>query len=61
MHGIPCMGMLLVFGVVAALILAGALFVHALRADKGPRSHGWLVVVPLVIIFGWLLETLIIG
>jgi hypothetical protein len=24
-------------------------------------SHGWLVVVPLLIIAGWILETLIMG
>lgn len=49
--------------VVLALLISGALvialFVHALRADRATRAHGWLVIVPLLIIAGWLLESLI--
>lgn len=55
------MGMLLILAIVVGVILALALFVHALRASPSERAHGWLVVVPLLIIAGWILETLIMG
>ena len=51
--------MLLVVAIVAGLGVALALFVHALRSDTAPRQHGWLVVVPLLIIAAWLLQTLL--
>jgi hypothetical protein len=53
------MGMLFVMALVVALIGCGWLFVHALRADSNNR-HGWLVVLPLVVMFGWLIEQLIV-
>lgn len=53
--------MLLVVAIVAGLVAALALFVHALRSDQSTRAHGWLVVVPLLIIAGWVLETLLTG
>ena len=53
--------MLLVVAIVAGLAVALALFVHALRSDESPRAHGWLVVVPLLVIAGWVLETLLTG
>lgn len=55
------MGMLLALAVVAGVVLALALFVHALRCGSSERAHGWLVIVPLLIIAGWILETLIMG
>jgi hypothetical protein len=55
------MGMLLVVAIVAGLAAALALFVHALRSDSSPREHGWLVVVPLLIIAIWVLSTLLTG
>lgn len=55
------MGMLLVLAIVAGVVLALALFVHALRSSPSERVHGWLVIVPLLIIAGWILETLIMG
>ena len=55
------MGMLLVVFVLLALVGAVALFAHALRSDPSPNSHGWLVVLPLVVIFGWVIEEIITG
>jgi hypothetical protein len=54
------MGMLLVVAVLIALAMLIALFVHALRSDPKSR-HGWLIAVPLIIIFGWVLEELIMS
>jgi hypothetical protein len=55
------MGMLLALAIVAGVILALALFVHALRSSPSERAHGWLVIVPLLIVAGWILVTLIMG
>ena len=55
------MGMLVVVLVIVALVGAGALFLHALRSDPSPNAHGWLVVLPLVVILGWVIEELITG
>lgn len=55
------MGMLFALAIVVAVILALTLFVHALRTSPSERAHGWLVIVPLLIIAGWILETLIMG
>jgi hypothetical protein len=55
------MGMLLVVFVLLALAGAAALFSHALRSDPSPNAHGWLVVLPLIIIFGWVIEQIITG
>jgi hypothetical protein len=55
------MGMVFALAIVVGVILALALFVHALRSSPSERAHGWLVIVPLLIIAGWLLETLIMG
>ena len=46
------MGMLLALAIVLGVILALALFVHALRGNPSERAHGWLVIVPLLIIAG---------
>jgi hypothetical protein len=51
------MGLLLVLAVLFAGIGVIALGVHALRVDRGMEGHGWLVVVPLVIIGIWILQT----
>ena len=61
MHQILSMGMLFALAIVLAVILALAMFVHALRSDTSERAHGWLVVVPLLIVVGWVLGMLIIG
>ena len=53
--------MLLIVAIVAGLVVALALFIHALRSDTAPQQHGWLVVVPLLIIAAWLLQTLLTG
>ncbi len=53
--------MLVVVAVLVVLGIALALFVHALRAERSPRAHGWLVIVPLLIIAGWLLVLLVMG
>ncbi len=55
------MGMVFVLAIVLALVGVIALFTHALRADPSEEGHRWLVVVPLLIIVGWLLEELIMG
>ena len=54
------MGMLLVLAVVVAVVLVGWLFIHAVRTPEGESQHGWLAVVPLVIIFGWVVEQLLV-
>lgn len=53
--------MLLVVAILAGIGIALALFIHALRAEQSEGAHGWLVIVPLLIIAGWVLETLIMG
>jgi hypothetical protein len=55
------MGLIFALAIVAVVVLAFALFVHALRADRSARAHGWIVIVPLLIIAGWLLATLLMG
>ncbi|HEU4730903.1 MAG TPA: hypothetical protein VFT22_23570 [Kofleriaceae bacterium] len=55
------MGMVFALAVLAAVGGLFVLFVHALRADPSPRSHGWLVIVPLLIFAGWLIESLIMS
>jgi hypothetical protein len=60
MHACEGMGLLVVLAVLAFLALAMALFIHAVRASSGGR-HGWLIVLPLVVAFGWLIEQLIVG
>jgi hypothetical protein len=55
------MGLLLALAIIVGAVGIGALFVHALRAESSERSHGWLVIVPLLIIALWVLGTLIMG
>jgi uncharacterized membrane protein YqhA len=55
------MGMLLALAIVLAVIGALALFVHALRSSPSEGEHGWLVIVPLLIIAGGLLAMLMVG
>ncbi|HEX3475576.1 MAG TPA: hypothetical protein VHT91_11170 [Kofleriaceae bacterium] len=55
------MGMLLALAIVLGVILALGMFVHALRSNASERSHGWLVVVPLLIVAGWFIGMLIMG
>jgi hypothetical protein len=50
------MGLLLVLAVVFAGIGVVYLFVHALRANPSEGAHGWLLVVPLLIVVIWLLQ-----
>lgn len=52
--------MLLVLAIVVAIALVGWLFIHALREPDGESQHGWLAVLPLVVIFGWVVEQLIV-
>ena len=53
--------MLVALAVVVGFCLMLGLFVHALRSSPSEREHGWLLIVPLLIIAGWVLETLITG
>ena len=55
------MGMLVVIAILAGLGIALALFVHALRSEPSSGAHGWLVIVPWLIISGWVLSMLITG
>ena len=58
---LTAMGMLLVLAAVVAVIGVGWLFLHALRADGDDTNrHGWLAVVPLAVIFGWVVEQLVL-
>ena len=54
------MGMLVVMAVLAVVVGIGALFVHAVRTSSGGR-HGWLVILPLLVAFGWLIEQIVVG
>ena len=54
------MGMLLVLAVIIAFVGVGYLFVHALTTPEGESQHGWLAVLPLVVIFGWVVEQLVV-
>ena len=53
------MGMLVVLAVLAAIVGAMALFIHAVRTSRGGR-HGWLVVLPLIVAFGWVIEQIVV-
>jgi hypothetical protein len=55
------MSTLLVLAGVVAFCAIVAMFVHALRAERSIRAHRWLVLVPLLVIVGWLIEQLIMG
>lgn len=55
------MGMLVVLAVLAFLGFAGWLFVRALRSPDGAGKHGWLIVIPLIVAFGWLIEQMVVG
>src|SRR3569623_1187396 len=55
-----CMGMLLVLAVILAFVGVGWLFIHALRTPEGEGQHGWRAVLPLVVIFGWVVEQLVV-
>ena len=61
MHRFVNMGMLLVMALVVFIAIVIALGVHGLRADRSEERHRWLAVVPVLIIFGWVLEQLIMG
>jgi hypothetical protein len=54
------MGLLIVLAILLAF--AGVVWacVYALRPKKEGTSHGWLAVLPLVVIFGWVLETILV-
>ena len=60
MHRSIHMGMLVVVGMLIGLGLVFWLLVSAVN-DDGRKRHGWLAVVPLLIIVGWLVEQLIMG
>ena len=53
--------MIVVLIILAFVALLVALFAGALRESQRPRSHAWLVVLPLIAFGGWLLVELIIG
>jgi hypothetical protein len=55
------MGLLVVLAVVAAVVLVVAFVVHALRADPDTDAHGWLLVVPLILLWAFVLQQLLVG
>ena len=54
------MGLLVVLAVVLAFVGVIWAFAYAVRPKKPGSSHGWLVVLPLLVIFGWVLDTIIV-
>ena len=52
--------MLVVMAVVAVFVGAVAMFVHSVRTSRG-GGHGWLVVLPLIVAFGWVIEQIVVG
>ena len=55
------MGLVVVVVVLAFAALLVALFLGAVRTSERPRSHGWLVVLPLIAALGWILGEAFIG
>jgi hypothetical protein len=56
------MGLLIVLAVLVAIGLLMTAFVYAIRPhSQREHAHGWLVVVPLVVIFGWVIIQLVMG
>jgi hypothetical protein len=54
------MGLLIVLGVLLAFAGVIAACVYVLRPNRSRSSHGWLAIIPLLILVGWLLETIIV-
>jgi len=54
------MGLLVVAVVFLAFAGVIAACVYVLRPKRAGSSHGWLAIIPLVILFGWVLETIIV-
>jgi hypothetical protein len=54
------MGLLVVVFVLLAFAGVVAACIYALRPKKAGSSHGWLAIVPLLILFGWVLEMIIV-
>ncbi|MEO8843259.1 MAG: hypothetical protein ABI591_23125 [Kofleriaceae bacterium] len=53
------MALLVAILMLVAAACITALFVYAVREEPGKRRHGWLAIVPLLILGGWMLETII--
>jgi hypothetical protein len=60
-HADRDMGMLVALGFIAAFVVIVALFVHAVRAERSFNAHRWIVVLPLLIFIGWIIEQIIMG
>jgi hypothetical protein len=54
------MGLLVVLLVLLAFVGVVAACIYALRPKRSGSSHGWLAILPLLIIFGWVLEMIIV-
>jgi hypothetical protein len=57
------MGLVVVLAVLALIAVGATLFIGVVRenTDGKTRQHGWLVVVPLIVVAGWFIEQLIVG
>jgi hypothetical protein len=54
------MGLLVVLGVLLAVVGVMVACIYVLLPKRSGRSHGWLAILPLLILFGWVLETIIV-
>jgi hypothetical protein len=54
------MGLLVVLAVLLAFAGVVAACIYALRPKRPGSSHGWLAILPLLILFGWVLEMIIV-
>ena len=54
------MGLLVVLAILLAFVGVIWAFAYAVRPKKPGSSHGWLAILPLLVIFGWVLETILV-
>jgi hypothetical protein len=53
------MGLLVVLAGLVGVVGLIVIWAYLLREDRKPGRHGWLAVLPLLLLFGWVLELLI--
>jgi uncharacterized YccA/Bax inhibitor family protein len=55
------MGLVVVLAVLAFVALGFTMFVGTVRETGEKKAHRWVVALPLVVAFGWLIEELIVS
>ncbi|MEO6774278.1 MAG: hypothetical protein ABI467_14870 [Kofleriaceae bacterium] len=54
------MGLFVVLGVLLAVVVVIVACFYVLTPKRSGSRHGWLAIVPLFILFGWVLETILV-